>query len=267
LLDFELPGTLLQIDGSPALRASGAQIFVGHQSEHNLARHVGPQAQVDSNRHRLAAQIGCQIQWLKQVHGTSVYDVDLPALRGGLNYDPVSDASITQSKGVALAILTADCLPVMFANRQGDCIAAAHAGWRGLLNGVLEYTLLAFSKRGVAASELIAYIGPAIGKMNFEVGDEVRDAFLNAAKPSEIANISAFFIQQTSPGKWLCDLVGLARMQLEKHGVHLLPSHRTPTADCTYANSSKYFSYRYFCHHPKAAQGDGRQVTLIWLPH
>jgi polyphenol oxidase len=267
LSEFELPGTRLQMLGAAHLTVASAQVFVGHQSPHNLALHVGPQANVALNRERLAKQLGCEIQWLKQIHGTSVYDADSRPLteNGVQTSDPIADAAITQSKGVALAILTADCLPVMFSNLEGDCVAGAHAGWRGLLNGVLENTVTAFEARGFAASQVVAYIGPAIGREYFEVGAEVRAAFLNAAPSNDVLRVGAFFKPQLDQQKWLCDLVGLARMKMQDLGVHVMTSHATPVQDCTYANPAKYFSYRYFCHHPEAPQGDGRQATLIWL--
>jgi polyphenol oxidase len=269
LIDFELPGTKFTMTGGAPSTTAPAHVFVGHQSSHNLALHVGPQENVVQNREHLARQLGCQIQWLQQIHGTEVYDVELHSRTDNrpVTFAPVADAAITQSKGLALAILTADCLPVMFSSRDGECVAGAHAGWRGLLNGVLENIILAFGARGWVSTKLLAYIGPAIGPEYFEVGDEVRAAFINASPPQNVTRVAAFFRPQLEQGKWLCDLVGLAKMKLQDLGVNVMPSHHTPTVDCTYANPAKYFSYRYICHHPKAPQGDGRQVTLIWIPN
>ncbi len=271
-------GSELTIDAgySGELRQLGAEnqrVFVGKRSSMNFAKHVGPQALVDSNRDRLSRQIGCQIQWLKQVHGTAIYEV--PKSEANVAHvdqtvdpnvdpkvdpkvDPIADAAITSEAGIALAIMTADCLPVMFADRRGRLVGAAHAGWRGLLGGVLDKTLEIFLQRGIQGEEIAAYIGPSIGVTAFEVGDEVRLAFLKAAKLDETLATQAAFVANGA-GRWLANLSGLAAIRLRRYGVELAQE----LVECTYSNPANYFSYRYFCHHPDGE--DGRQVTLIWM--
>jgi polyphenol oxidase len=255
-------GFELTIDAgySGELRQLGAEnqrVFVGKRSSMNFAKHVGPQALVDANRVRLSTQIGCQIQWLKQVHGTAIYEVPKSEANDA-NVDPTADAAITSKSGIALAIMTADCLPVMFADRRGRLVGAAHAGWRGLLGGVLDKTLEIFLQRGIQGEEIAAYIGPSIGVTAFEVGDEVRLAFLKAAKLDETLATQAAFVANGA-GRWLANLSGLAAIRLRRYDVEL----DQELVECTYSNPANYFSYRYFCHHPEGE--DGRQVTLIWM--
>lgn len=243
------------------LGAENQRVFVGKRSSMNFAKHVGNQAFVDTNRDRLSRQIECQIQWLKQVHGTAIYEVTKSEANDGdvdPSVDPTADAAITAEPGIALAIMTADCLPVMFADRRGRLVGAAHAGWRGLLGGVLDKTLEIFLQRGVQGEEIAAYIGPSIGVTAFEVGDEVRLAFLKAAKLDETLATQAAFVANGA-GRWLANLSALASIRLKRYGVQLDQA----LVECTYSNPANYFSYRYFCHHPQGE--DGRQVTLIWM--
>jgi polyphenol oxidase len=254
-IDLSYPGQLRP------LGAENQQVFVGRRSTMNFARHVGPQSWVTDNRHHLSAQIGCRIQWLKQVHGTQIYEVMKDEANDAdvdPTVDPTADAAITSEPGVALAIMTADCLPVMFADKRGRLVGAAHAGWRGLLGGVLDKTLEIFLQRGIEGGEIAAYIGPSIGVTAFEVGDEVRLAFLKAARLDEtLATLAAF--ATNGVGRWRADLSGLAAIRLRRYGVEL----DQELVECTYSNPANYFSYRYFCHHPDGE--DGRQVTLIWM--
>jgi polyphenol oxidase len=249
------PGELRQ------LGAESQRVFVGKRSSINFAKHVGPQSLVDANRKRLSTQIGCQIQWLKQVHGTQIYEVTKDEANDAHvapTVDPTADAALTSEPGIALAIMTADCLPVMFADRRARLVGAAHAGWRGLLGGVLDKTLEIFLQRGIEGAEIAAYIGPSIGVTAFEVGDEVKLAFLKAAKLDETLATQAAFVAN-GEGRWLANLPGLAAIRLKRYGVEL----NQELIECTYSNPANYFSYRYFCHHPEAE--DGRQVTLIWM--
>lgn len=217
-------------------------VSTGVHESLNLGDHVGdrPEA-VAANRRRLreAARLPAEPAWLKQVHGTRVADLDADGAPGE------ADASIAHRPGRVLAILTADCLPVVFAARDGSAVGAAHAGWRGLAGGVLEATVAAL---GLAPLNLLAWIGPGIGAKHYEVGEEVRTALL-AADPGAAA---AF---RPSPrGRHLCDLSGLARRRLEALGVGEVGA----SADCTYSDANRYFSHRRdgLC---------GRQATLIWL--
>lgn len=208
----------------------------------NLGGHVGDlAAAVAENRRRLAAAaaLPAEPQWLTQVHGTTVSDLDAPAPLGP------ADACFTRKLKRVCAILTADCLPVLFAADSGDLVAAAHAGWRGLAGGVIAATVAALP---VGPSKLMAWLGPAIGPQHFEVGAEVREALLNADPGAE----SAF--QPNVRGRYMADLAALARRRLAAVGVT-----RVYGGDqCTFADRDRYFSHR--------RDGvTGRQATLIWL--
>ena len=205
----------------------------------NVADHVGddPLA-VASNRQRLRATLPAEPVWLEQVHGVAAVD----AANGG---NTKADASYARQPGVVCAVLTADCLPVLFCDEGGQVVAAAHAGWRGLLAGVLEQTIAAMALPG---SELLAFLGPAIGPRAFEVGDEVRAAYL-AADPRAA---SAF--QAAAVGKWYADLYALARQRLALQGVR-----RVFGGDwCTLSDARQFFSYR-------RDGRTGRMASMIWL--
>jgi len=201
----------------------------------NLAMHVGDETgAVQANRDSLAALLpeGSTIQWLNQVHGTRV----VPVGRG--DTCPDADASWSRWPGQACAVLTADCLPVLFCSVDGEVVAAAHAGWRGLLGGVLERTVKAMA---VAPERLMAWLGPAIGPGAFEVGGEVRDAFLAAAPAAGAAATAACFIPQAAnPGHFLADLYALARLRLACLG----PVQVYGGNFCTFTAADRYFSYR-----------------------
>jgi polyphenol oxidase len=255
-----------QFSGKVKLIAQGhATVFVGERGPANLAKHVGEQGRVNTDRASFATQVGCQIQWLRQVHGVEVLNVDSNVDSDGQLFaiDPIADAAITSASGVAIAILTADCLPVMFADLQGQYVAGAHAGWRGLANGVLVNTVQSFLSQGVHARDIRAFFGPCIGPSMFEVGDEVRQVFMDLAQASERAKVSDSFISSQVGGKWLANLPQLANIQLNRFGIVVENESSSQSNDfCTYLNPKKYFSYRYFCHHPQGI--DGRQATLIW---
>lgn len=207
----------------------------------NLGDHVGDDpAAVAENRRQLqdAAGLPAPPSWLTQVHGAHVADLDSPApLRP-------ADAAITRRAGTVCAILTADCLPIMLATDSGDIIAAAHAGWRGLVAGVIAATVRAM---GTPAAHISAWLGPAIGAKHFEVGGEVRDAFLRADPQAAVA------FQPNFRGRFMADLEMLARRQLKDLGVERVYGG----GECTYACADRYFSHR--------RDGlSGRQATLIW---
>jgi YfiH family protein len=207
----------------------------------NLGERVGdvPSA-VAENRRRVSAALALPREplWLEQVHGTRVVDADLEGEAAA------ADAAVSRECGRVLAIQVADCLPVLFASRDGTVIAAAHAGWRGLAAGVLEATVAAMR---IAPRELIAWVGPAIGAPHFEVGEEVRAAFL-AQDPS-----AAEAFVQNARARWQCDLLQLARRRLAALG--LGPAHAANL--CTYAASERCFSYR-------RDGRTGRMAAIIW---
>ncbi len=216
---------------------------VSHAPWHslNLAGHVGDDpASVRVNRQTLCASLGLQesrIGWLEQVHGTAV--AALPAT--GV---PVADAASTTVPQTACVVMVADCLPVLFCDWSGERVAAAHAGWRGLVGGVLETTLATFSEPG----DVMAYLGPAIGPAAFEVGPEVRQVFLE--QDPEAGPCFA-------PGRdqrFMADLYGLARRRLARAGVSAVYGGDY----CTFTEKDRFFSYR-------RDGRTGRQAALIWL--
>ncbi len=201
----------------------------------NLAAHVGDdRAAVDANRVLLAGLLppGCTVQWLSQVHGTDVVE----AAGGG--DCPAADASWSRSPGRACAVLTADCLPVLFCSRAGDVVGAAHAGWRGLLGGVLERTVEAMA---VDPGQLLTWLGPAIGPLAFEVGPEVRAAFIDAAPSARQAATRACFIPSDArAGHYYADLYALARLRLAALGLDAVYGGDS----CTFSSPQQFFSYR-----------------------
>jgi YfiH family protein len=217
----------------------------------NLGTHVGDQPHnVAHNRAVLSAQLPNEPAWLAQVHGTAV--VDLAEVRP--QQVPEADASMTTMAGKVCVIMTADCLPVLFCDKQGKTVAAAHAGWRGLASGVLENTVE--SMRAAGAGELMAWMGPAIGAYQFEVGPDVKQAFLLGARDdSDQRHVeAAFSVVASRPGKYLADIYGLARYLLHRAGVKEVHGGEF----CTVSNSGRFYSYR--------RDGvTGRQATLIWI--
>ena len=213
----------------------------------NLGDHVGDSPVcVAANRERLQQLLPAtaHVSWLRQVHGSRVVRWSDNAIRE-------ADACWTDQPGEVCAVLTADCLPVLFAARNGSCVAVAHAGWRGLVDGVLEATVAALPD---SAGELIAWIGPAIGSNAFEVGDDVRERFLQSADDSEqLAVRQAFRAIDARPGKYLANLAGLARIRLARAGV----TDVTGGEICT-VHDARFYSYR--------RDGEtGRFASLIWL--
>jgi YfiH family protein len=200
----------------------------------NLGDHVGDRAEsVRANRGHLAAALpdGEAVSWLTQVHGTAVVEA-------AAGITPEADAQWSRSPGVACAVLTADCLPVLFCSSGGDVVAAAHAGWRGLQAGVLEATVAAMES---APDNVLAWLGPAIGPAAFEVGEEVRDAFLAAAGPGLSSAIAGCFRAcPGAPGKWWADLCGLARIRLQAQGVHRISGGQW----CTHGDPERFYSHR-----------------------
>jgi hypothetical protein len=209
----------------------------------NLGDHVGDgPATVNNNRTLLAQRLGlapAAFGWLQQVHGTEI--VKLPATAA-----PRADASYTDHAGTACSILTADCLPVLFCDVAGSRVAAAHAGWRGLAAGVLERALSVFPE----PDQVLAWLGPAIGPAAFEVGPEVRVAFITKDAGAE----DAFTLAPGKANHYLADLYKLARRRLHQAGVNSVYGG----GQCTYFESDRFFSFR------RDGQ-TGRMASLIWL--
>lgn len=223
-------------------RAGG--ISTGPHSRFNLGLKAGDDAAaVMQNRARLQTLLPQPPRWLAQVHGSRVINAD-EISADTLNDVPEADASVAANPGTVCTIMIADCLPVLFCDRAGRCVGAAHAGWRGLAGGVLANTV---ARMPAAPADLIAWIGPGIGPEAFEVGDDVWQAFC-AGLPE---NAAAF--RRHTPGKWLCDLPALARKALQRAGVGSIHC----SGLCTYSDPQRFYSYR--------RDGvTGRMAALVW---
>jgi YfiH family protein len=194
---------------------------------------------VKANRRLLKHFLPAEPKWLNQVHGTTVVDAH------AISHPVEADASVATSPGCVSVVMVADCLPILFAERTGSIVAAAHAGWRGLAAGVIENTVRALD---TPPQNLFAYLGPAIGPSAFEVGDEVRDAFV-AVDPA-----AGYAFHSHKPGKWLADLFVLARQRLARAG--LLNVYGG--GQCTYSDPARFFSHR-------RDKVSGRMAALIWI--
>lgn len=233
----------------------------------NLGLHVGDDpGAVLENRARLRAGLPGDPLWLNQIHGTDVCEdshlwpgqpliscfpetgacrVAAPSAVAA----PCADAAVTIDRGRPLAIMTADCLPVVLADDDGTVLGVAHAGWRGLAAGVLENTLASMQRRAPQARGWRAWIGPGIGATAFEVGDDVRSAFVDGHP-----DLAAYFSGHHRSDRWLADLAGLAGWRLTRAGVERVEL----SGECTYRQADRYFSYR-------RQSCTGRQATLAWL--
>jgi len=211
----------------------------GEFAHFNLGDHVGDDARsVQYNRAWLAQTLDCTPVWLEQVHGVDVVQAQAGQLLQ-------ADASYTREAGIACAIMTADCLPVLFAAQDGSCVAAAHAGWRSLVAGVLENTITSMQTQ---PQNILAWLGPAIGAQVYEVGPEVREAFLAQNQQTEQA-----FVPSNRAGHWLADLYQLARIRLAAFGITQIYGG----GFCTLSDP-RFYSYR-------RQPVTGRFASLIWL--
>ncbi|MEH6388863.1 MAG: peptidoglycan editing factor PgeF [Pseudomonas profundi] len=206
----------------------------------NLGDHVGDDPEhVAANRARLAAELDCEPVWLEQTHSRLTIKAQLGTVQN-------ADASWTDQTGIACTIMTADCLPVLFCDRAGSRVAAAHAGWRGLVGGVLESTIQALR---TPPDQLLVWLGPAIGPASFEVGAEVRDVFV-----SDISAAAAAFVPSRNAGRFMADIYHLARLRLQAAGVTAIYGGGL----CTLNDPLRFYSYR--------RDGEtGRFASLIWL--
>jgi YfiH family protein len=232
--------------GAPAGIVAGTTTRAGGLSRgslasFNLAAHVADDpAAVAANRARLRADLDLPDEplWLRQVHGAAV------VVHDGTAVAPEADGAVSFERGRVLAVLTADCLPVALASRDGGRLGLAHAGWRGLAAGVLERTVAVL---GVPGSELVAWLGPAIGAEAFEVGAEVREAFV-AGHPADAAAFTA-----NERGRWQADLYALARSRLARLGITRVAGG----GECTFRDAGRFYSHR------RDPRG-GRMATLLW---
>jgi YfiH family protein len=217
----------------------------GPYAELNLGTHVGDRPEsVAANRNRLADALGLpgEPRWLNQVHGNVIVDA------GAAMDTPSADGSMTSRTDIVCVVQTADCLPVLLCDTGGNHVAAVHGGWRGLVSGILEAALSAFTARGVGPAEILCWLGPAIGPSAYEVGDQVAEA---------LRGQSGFNSMTPAPnGHWHLNLYDLARTRLAAAGVD-----RFFGGDyCTYTDADRFFSYR--------RDGTcGRLATLIWRRH
>ena len=224
----------------------------------NLGTHVGDDpGAVQSNRMRLRQHVPAEPRWMEQVHGVQCLHLGsaapAPASQSAL---PQGDAAVTRDAGVVCAVLSADCLPVLLCARDGSAVGVAHAGWRGLAGGVIESALQGLSALGTPATQVMAWLGPAISGARFEVGAEVRAAFLDCASEDAGAFVQHQINDQHRSGgeKYLANLYALARARLRRAGV----SRVYGGGFCTYLDRERFFSYR--------REGrTGRMASLIWL--
>lgn len=210
----------------------------------NLGDHVGDAPElVARNRAWLRRQLALPSEphWLQQLHGCNVLECDPDSDRGR----SAADAATSTRPGQVCAVLTADCLPLLICNHSGSRVAAVHAGWRGLVAGVIERALSSFD---ADPGELLVWLGPAIGPTAFEVGDEVREAFVSMNPADEAAFLAS------SPGHWLADIYQLARNRIAPWR----PGFVGGGGDCTYTEATRFFSYR-------RDGTTGRMAALIWI--
>ena len=206
----------------------------------NLGDHVNDNPQcVEQNRSILRQLLPADPMWLKQVHGIRVANAD------NISENIEADASVAHAINNVCLVMTADCLPVLLCNDKGTVVGAAHAGWRGLVSGVIERSV---ESMAASPASIMAYLGPAIGPQAFEVGDEVRVAFMEHDPDAQLA-----FVPH-GPGKWLADIYMLARQRLNALGIT-----RVYGGDfCTFTDANRFFSYR--------RDGvTGRMAALIWI--
>lgn len=211
----------------------------------NLASHVEDSLEhVLHNRELLEQHLPASPLWLKQVHGVDVIDLD------ACGVESIADACISARAGLVCAVQTADCLPVLFCDASNLVVGAAHAGWRGLVQGVLENTVAAMLRRGARPETMSAWLGPAIGPQRFEVGAEVRQQFIDV----DPAAAAAFQVHPQLANKFYADLYCLARQRLQAVGINVIRGGEF----CTVSAAAQFYSYR--------RDGmTGRMASLIWI--
>ncbi len=221
-----------------------SQDVEGKYAELNLGDHVEDDlVLVQQNRQLLRNCLPSGPCWLKQVHGSKFIWADK---LNNENHDVEADAALSRTQEVVCAVLVADCLPILLCNQGGSVVGAIHAGWRGLASGVIENAVHGMNCR---VSDLIAWLGPAISSQYFEVGDEVRDIFIDQDDQSSLA-----FFTAADNGKWLADIFLLAKQRLLNLGINRIYGG----GECTYSNPTRFYSYR-------RDKRTGRMAALIWL--
>lgn len=244
---MKLPDTLIHPDWPAPANVKAVQttrlggISAAPYDTFNLGLHVGDDpVRVNRNRQSLAQLMPSEPVWMEQVHGIEVANADAAACR------VVADASVARQRGSVCVVMTADCLPVLLCDEDGTVVGAAHAGWKGLVAGVIEATA---KEMGVAPQKMMAWLGPAIGVHAFEVGEEVRTAFM-----AHDAEAAAAFTPHGGEGKYLADIYQLAHQRLNALGITRIHGG----THCTYHQKDRFFSYR--------RDGvTGRMGTFIWL--
>lgn len=226
----------------------------------NLGLHTGddPDA-VHENRRRLNVLTGAPAAWLEQVHGAQIEDAGgvIERCAGAPSALTQADASVTDRAGVVCVVMVADCLPVLFCDEAGHAVGAAHAGWRGLAAGIVEGTAERVALLGGSSPDTVhAWLGPAIGPDAFEVGEDVRDAFIGVATAAQRDATAAAFRPRAIAHKYLADIYALARLRLAHMG---MPSQNIHGGTrCTVSEADHFYSYR-------RDKTTGRMASLIWL--
>jgi polyphenol oxidase len=215
-------------------------------------------AAVAANRERLLRLVGVsEAAWLQQIHGADIVRAEDALAQAHASGTPTrADASVTDRAGTVCVVMVADCMPVLLCDEAGRAVGAAHAGWRGLAAGIVEQTARRVAElAGVQAGALHAYLGPAIGPDAFEVGPDVRDAFMNGVDGTQReATANAFLEHPQNAGKYLADLAALARLRLQRLGVTRIVGGDL----CTVTQRERFYSYR-------RDRETGRMAALIWL--
>ena len=224
------------IQAGTTLRQGG--VSRGEYSSLNIAAHVGDElAMVEKNR--LSLNLPNEPQWLEQIHSTKA--ILLPHEKSV----PKADAAYTEKKNIICSVMTADCLPLLITNKQGSCVAAIHAGWRGLCNGIIEATIKSLPAE---PESLLVWLGPAIGPDVYEVGEEVYDAYTKDNNEAKQAFTSV------SEKHWLFDIYELAKLRLQKLGIKQVYGGD----HCTFTEKDMFFSYR-------RDKVTGRMASMIWI--
>jgi YfiH family protein len=218
-------------------------VSIAHFASLNFGAHVGDDPiAVAENRQLLSAYLPTEPVWVNQVHGVDVIDAAVSSCLQN------ADASFTTKPNVVCVTMTADCLPLLLCDKKGSVVAAVHAGWRGLCDGVIE---AAIAKMQVSPSEILVWLGPAIGPNAFEVGDDVREQFLVKDTQAELAF-------KRNGDKWLCNLYLIARQRLNNLGVMQVYGASVNEDFCTYTDKARFFSFR-------RDNVTGRMASMIWL--